>query len=160
MGRVRTWGHVCVDSLFKQQKRISSALVLLSFAGAGLGPLIALPVTSTLQSPVDNLISTGPRGLIGIRNGEDLRGNWHVEYDIEGRKEIFDIKLKQIGSRVWGNSAITVPSEFSFKLQGRFVDSVLTLNWIDADLNGISHGVFLGTLDTDRKHSGCPMVGL
>lgn len=123
----------------------------LLLAGAILGALIALPVNSLLQSPVDNLLSNGHRTLIGISRGQDLRGKWHVEYEIEGRTEKFDIKLKQIGSRVWGDTTETDPSRFFFKLQGRFVGSVLVLNWIDADSNGISHGVFLGTLDPGRK---------
>lgn len=127
--------------------------VLLLVAGAILGALIALPVNSLLQSPVDNLFSNGNRTLIGISKGHDLRGLWHVEYKIEGRTEKFDIKLKQISSRVWGDTTQTDPSHFRFKLQGRFVGNVLAFNWVDVDPNGTSHGVFLGTLDTDRKNT-------
>ena|SRR5258708_3625908 len=127
--------------------------MLLLFIGAILGALIALPVNSILQSPVDNLLSNGYKTLIGIPKGQDLRGTWHVEYDIEDRKENFDIKLKQIGSRVWGDTTQTAPSGFLFKLQGRFVRDVLAFNWIDASPNGTSHGVFMGTLNNDRKNT-------
>src|SRR6266480_1598767 len=52
-----------------------------------------------------------------------------------------------------GDTPQTNPSHFLFKLKGRFVGNVLAFNWIDADPNGTPHGVFLGTLDTDRRNT-------